>query len=339
MVPLVVVLTYEQGRLWTKERLDAVKESSEAQKVHKSSRGRDTIIEISGTDKQKEKASAAIEEINGKLNCTETMEDVPESSRRYLTGRGKDRLREIEQNNDVSVTVDRKGECVKIVGAADSVVAAKTQLEQFLSTQAAAETTREFEIEWDEGRVVIGKGGSTVNQIRRESGLDTLKVEEAGEKKKVLLRGSQEACDAAEKMIQEALKKDKARTADRAAKASSAGADSAVAEKAPVQEAPAKTEADEKSAADKRSSNKKWSKGPAKVEYDASKASFPSLGGESDGKGGKKGKRGPKNSAWKSVGEEDGEENDGGEDGDEVAGDDSAAAAEKEDAGEPDGGN
>jgi len=346
-VPFAVKLSFEQGRLFTQERLDSVKASSEAQKVLKSSRNRETVIEITGSDEQKEKAKTAIQEINDKLSFTATIEDVSESSKRYLTGKGITRLREVEKKHDVFVSVDRKSEAgIKIVGEADNVAAAKELLEQVISSSASI--TKEINIEWDEGRVVIGKSGATVNHIRRESGLDSLKVEEDEEKKKVVLRASQEACDAAEQMIKEALQKDKERAAERAAKAEKAAAEGTVAEKPKpaakeVKKAsPAKAE-EVAPETDKRPSEKKWGgKNSAKVDFDPSKANFPGLGGDTGGKGGKKGKRRPNNSAWKSVeGEEDAEDNAGEEEAaaDDAAGDDAGASKEVENVQDEDGGN
>jgi len=307
-IPCMVKLSFEQTRLWTQERLDGVKASSGADKVEKVSRQRENLIQISGSDAQKEKAKTAIEETNTKLSASETIDDVSEGAKRNLVGKNVTKMREVETQHGVFVSVDRKGgNSVKIFGEAGKVTEAKKQLEALISDSAGV--TREIEIEWDEGRVVIGKGGSTVNQIRRDSGLDTLKVEEAGEKKKVILTGSEEACTSAEKMIQDALKKDKEQSAERAKKreekaaAAGEGGAEAAEKPAPKKAAPKKKAEDEAPAAEKKDKNWGKSNGKPKVEYDASKASFPSLGGDAE-KGSKGGR--PQNSAWaKAAGAEE----------------------------------
>jgi len=295
-VPLTIKLSFEQARLLSQERLDSVLASSGAQKVQKVSKGRESFIEVTGGDDEKEKAKMAIQEINDKMSSFETIEDVDESSTRYLTSKGV--ARSVEQAHDVCVTVDRKGQSVKITGGVDNIAAAKKQLEQILSSSAS--TTREIEIEWDEGRVVIGKGGSTVDRIRRESGVESVKVEESEDKKKVVLRGREDACEVAEKMIKQALQKDKERAAERAAKAESKGASNNVADKTVAKEAAEPVAPSE----EKRPSEKKWSKSSTTVEYKEDKDSFPSLGPGGGKPGSKEGQRIPKNSAWKSAEEE-----------------------------------
>lgn len=310
-VPFAVRLTNDQARLWSQERLDGIKDSCGAEKVQKVSRGRDTSIEVSGTDDQKEKAQKSIEEINQKLSSTETIEDVPESTKRYLTsqGKGNAQLREVEQKHDVCVSVGRKEQAVKITGAADSVVAAKTQLLQIISSVVSV--TREIEIEWSQGRVVIGKNGSTVNSIRRDSGADSIKVEESEEQKKVVICGQKEAVDKACELIQEVLQKeeesvDKRKAGDGATKATNGGnAQDATSEKPAKAEAkahPSKDKADATSESDKRPAEKKWANKAPKADFAVVEASFPSLGGDDAGK---QGKPRPKNSAWNKGKEDD----------------------------------
>merc|ERR1719174_1569312 len=315
-VPLTIKLSFEQARLLSQERLDSVLASSGAQKVQKVSKGRESFIEVTGGDDEKEKAKTAIQEINDKMSSFETIEDVDESSPRYLTSKGV--ARSVEQAHDVCVTVDRKGQSVKITGGVDNIAAAKKQLEQILSSSAS--TTREIEIEWDEGRVVIGKGGSTVDRIRRESGVESVKVEESEDKKKVVLRGRQDACEVAEKMIKQALQKDKERAAERAAKAESKGASNNVADKSVAKEAAEPVAPSE----EKRPSEKKWSKSSTTVEYKEDKDSFPSLGPGGGKPGSKEGQRIPKNSAWKSAEEEVAADNPA------MAGDDAAAEEDEQ---------
>jgi len=315
-IPFAVRLTFEQGRLWSQERLDGVKASSEAQKVQKATRGRDTYIEVQGTDEQKEKAQAAIEEINQKLSNKDQIDDVDENTKRYLTGRGIAQLREVETKHDVCVSVDRKekGQSVRIVGTADGVVAAKKQLEEIISSSVGI--TLEIDIEWDEGRVIIGKGGSTVNWIKRESGVEQVKVEETEEKKKVVLRGQKDAVEAAQKLVKEVLQKDKEAAAERAAKGTNGGAEDAAEEKPKKREAAKKDDASE--ATEKRPSEKKWAgKAAAKQpDFQSTEASFPSLGGD-DPKGKAKPRaggvwnKGEKEEATEAVVEEKAEEKEG----------------------------
>jgi len=317
-VPLYVKLTYEQARLWSQERVDGIKTSSGATKVVKVARGRDTNIEVSGTDGQKETARVAIEEFNEKINSTESIDDVDENTKRYLTGRGVAKLREVEAAHAVFVSVDRKGQgqSVKIVGEAASVAAAKTQLEGIIATSAGVD--REIAIEWDEGRAVIGKAGVTVNNIRTKSGVDILKVEEAdgedGQKvKKVRLNGTEEACDIAEKMIKEAIEADKKNAADNKDRAATKGSGKGDGEgKGGKSDKPAAREAAAKKSDDalykdddgneiglkKRVVAKKVVEKKQVYDDTKAKASFPSLGGEDT-------KRAPKKSAWNKDGKDE----------------------------------
>merc|ERR1712007_289588 len=97
---------------------------------------------------------------------------------------------------------------VKIVGGEDSVVNARKAIETVL-VSAENTTVREIDIEWDEGRVVIGKGGNMVWHIKQTTGLEDLQVEDSDQKKKVVFRGSEEAVDQAVVMVQEAITKAK----------------------------------------------------------------------------------------------------------------------------------
>jgi hypothetical protein len=321
-LPLAVKLGFEQGRLWSQERLDALRDSSGAQKVQKASSGKGEIsIEISGTDEAKEKAQSMIQEMIDKLSNTETIEGVSDKAQKSLTAKGAGRLREVEQRFDVSVVIDRKAQSVKIMGEPDAVLGAKKNLEELLAV-----VTKDIEIEWDEGRVVIGVRGQTVNHIKQQCGVETLQVEEDEERKKVILRGSQEAVDAAEQMIKELLQVHKSKAAAKEASAKDIEGKAAedggiIAATKPAKEVsppPKKKPAAEKDTSEtgkrqssvqkERDMRSNGKKGSTKVDIDVSKMqeSFPTLGGQAE----KQGKRQPQNSAWNRVEGEDNAEYD-----------------------------
>lgn len=210
-VPMVIKLVPEQTKIWDAEHLESVKEKSGAKSVQLTRRGRDAALEITGTEQQQEKAKEAIEEVNSQLGHMETIENVPAVGTRSLMAKGAGRLKDIEQKHEVSITVDRQTQAVKILGTKEAVEEAKKALDALIET-AKNSTSKEIEIEWDEGRIVIGKGGATVRKIRSDlhsCGLDDLQVEDHEEKKKVIFRGTEEGIEAAMKMVQEALEEAK----------------------------------------------------------------------------------------------------------------------------------
>jgi len=201
-----VNLTFDQANYWTNERLEGVGSSSGA-KVTKNSRRGEKVLEITGTDGEKEKARKEIEEVNDRTGHVDTIEEVSQAGMKILLARRAVRVHETEKKHDVSIAVDQKAQSVKITGAKDAVEEAKKDVESIISS-AGNITTKEVEIEWNEGRIIIGKSGSTVRNIKSQSGLEDLQVEgDENSRKKVVLRGSEEAVEAAEKMVQEALAK------------------------------------------------------------------------------------------------------------------------------------
>jgi len=134
---------------------------------------------------------------------SDTMEDVPKDGLRSLTARGAAKLKEIEQKHDVSIGIDRKTSIVKITGPEDKVELAKKDIVAATSTPAGE--SMEIEIEWDEGKIIIGRGGSTVRQIKEACGLNDLQIRDNEENKTVILRGSEEAIAKGKEMVQETL--------------------------------------------------------------------------------------------------------------------------------------
>lgn len=132
-MPEAVPVLHEQAYLWTTERLDAVKESSGAKEVRLARRPREAAVEVVGTDEQKEKARAAVQEIHDKFGSVETIEDVPINGVRSLLSKGAGRTRELEQKYEVSIVVDRKVQAVRILGAKESVEDARKAVEQVIS--------------------------------------------------------------------------------------------------------------------------------------------------------------------------------------------------------------
>jgi len=124
IIPEIVKLTYDQANYWTAERLEGVASSSGA-KVTKTSRRGEKVLEITGTDDEKEKARKEIEEVNDRTCHAETIEEVPQAGMKLLLARRAGRVHETEKKHDVSIAVDPKAQSVKITGAKEAVDKAK----------------------------------------------------------------------------------------------------------------------------------------------------------------------------------------------------------------------
>jgi len=122
-----------------------------------------------------------------------------------LTAKSAEKVREIEQEHDVSIAVDRKAQAVKILGSKESAAKAKEAIEAALQEVSGDEKV--IEIGWDDGKVVIGKGGNTVRHIKQTTGVDDLQVQDGENCKQVTLKGSAEAIEEAVKMIREVIAK------------------------------------------------------------------------------------------------------------------------------------
>jgi len=73
---------------------------------------------------------------------------------------------------------------------------------------AGSFVTKEMDINQEEGGIVIGKAGVTVQHIRSTTGIEDLQVETADDNsKKVVLKGPKEAVEVAAKMVMEVLAK------------------------------------------------------------------------------------------------------------------------------------
>lgn len=328
-MPSFVKLTFEQAKLWNTERIEAVQTATGA-KLSISKRGRDSSLDITGTDEEKEKAKEEIQKIHDDLGCVATIENVSADGVRSLTAKGAGRVREVEQGHDVSIAVDRKTQAVRIMGSKSAVASAKSAVESLLNS-AATNTTREVEIGQYEGRVIIGRGGTTVRHIKQATGLEDLQVEDGeGTSKKVVLRGSETAVDAAVEMVKEVLAKARDPTAAAAAEAAAPAEGSpkaaagksetaAAADKAGEDKSSAPSQAAAAAAEEKRQEPPKKGKGKgSKPDVNLeSQELFPTLG-SSNGNSAKKSKRQPK-TAWnkaqdEGAGEDEEEEDAAGED-------------------------
>mmetsp|Transcript_37696 Transcript_37696/g.68699 ORF Transcript_37696/g.68699 Transcript_37696/m.68699 type:complete len:913 (+) Transcript_37696:76-2814(+) len=142
--PLMVSLTFPQGRLWTSERCASTSASSGAQvKIVK--RVREVLLEVSGTQEQKDAAEAAINEVNEAHQ--EVLTHSVTIDIRSLTGKYGERIQEIERSCDVAITMDKRNQAVKIHGSKESTEQAKEQIEKFLAEVPPEETAETAETE------------------------------------------------------------------------------------------------------------------------------------------------------------------------------------------------
>jgi len=143
--PLVITLNFPQGRLWTSERCASTSASSGAQvKVVK--RVREVVLEVSGTQEQKDAAEAAINEVHEAHQEVLTLPVTIDT--RYLTGRPHgERIQEIERSCDVAITMDKRNQAVKIHGSKESTEQAKELVEKLLAEVPAEETAVTAEAE------------------------------------------------------------------------------------------------------------------------------------------------------------------------------------------------
>merc|ERR1712137_480038 len=207
-VPMTVRLDFEQARFWTPERVEGVCQASGAKVAFVKRPRQPSVLELVGTEAEKAEAQSAITEIHKQFGFVEAIEDVSPVGVRSLIANYAAKAKDIEAKHDVVIAVDRKSQSVKIVGGEHSVMNARKAIETVL-VSAENITVREIDIEWDEGRVVIGKGGNMVWHIKQTTGLEDLQVEDSDQKKKVVFRGSEEAVDQAVTMVQEVITKAK----------------------------------------------------------------------------------------------------------------------------------
>jgi len=205
--PASVKLESEQAKIWSPERIEGLCESTGAKVVLARRQGA-SVLEIMGTDSEKEKATAAIEKVMAEMGCVETIENVSANGIKMLTAKYAGKVKDMEKEFDVCITLHRNTAVVKIIGAKESSAKAKEAVESALSAEDSV-LTKEIEIAWDEGKVVIGRGGSTVRHIKQTTMVDDLQVEDGAETKKVILRGTEETIAAAEKMLKEVIAKSK----------------------------------------------------------------------------------------------------------------------------------
>merc|ERR1712137_1198357 len=338
-VPMTVRLDFEQARFWTPERVEGVCQASRAKVAFVKRPREPAVLELIGTEAEKAAAQSAIIEIHKQFGFVEAIEDVSPIGVQSLIANYAAKAKDIETKHDVVISVDRKSQSVKIVGGEDSVMNARKAIETVL-VSAENTTVREIDIEWDEGRVVIGKGGNTVWHIKQTTGLEDLQVKDGDQKKKVVFRGSEEAVDQAVVMVQEAITKSKSGGSSRfvtqprreqnadvhaavdatatatASEGHEQGASVSSAALAKEQHQQNQNEASAppvggqpvggQGSATKSGQNTFAKKlfptnGKGDVNLE-SKVSFPTLGASSDGsKGGKRGKKRPGTSVWKVV--------------------------------------
>uniref|UniRef100_A0A7S1EVN7 K Homology domain-containing protein n=1 Tax=Noctiluca scintillans TaxID=2966 RepID=A0A7S1EVN7_NOCSC len=332
MFPASVKLSADQTRLWTSEKVEALSTSSGA-KVTLVKQGRgEALLEIAGTDEEKELAKQSITTVHDDMGEVETLDDVPPAGVKSLTAKGAGRLRDVEKQFGVSVALDRKTHGVRIVGSKGAAPQAKEAIQKIID-DAENTVTKEIDIEWAEGGAIIGRSGVTVRQIKQATNLDDLQItigdETSKTGKKVVLRGSAEAVEAATILVQETLARAREPEAPAAVEkpktnAGSSGpataaaaepseevAETSSANSAPQPEASSAAAPDAKPTTVVADPAKKAGKGSGKVQPKMdvnikSEEFFPSLGG-GDGEGSKKKVR-PKSSAWKTGGDEAHEE-------------------------------
>eukprot|EP00927_Polykrikos_kofoidii_P065407 TRINITY_DN61163_c0_g1_i1.p1 TRINITY_DN61163_c0_g1~~TRINITY_DN61163_c0_g1_i1.p1 ORF type:complete len:976 (-),score=301.71 TRINITY_DN61163_c0_g1_i1:109-3036(-) len=204
-VPSSVRLSYDQSKLWTPERVEELKSNSGAkvQLVRRGARDQVSILEISGSETEKEKARAGIAQIHDRYGYVETLENLPSHVISSLIARGAAKLKEVQKEFDVTIALDRKTQVMRIVGTKETVAGTRKAMEKMTST---VEAMKEIDIERSEGRLIIGPGGSMVKHIKNTTGLEDLRLE-GTETRKVVLRGTEEAVEAAALLVQEALEK------------------------------------------------------------------------------------------------------------------------------------
>jgi len=208
VAPLTIKVNNEQARLWSQERCESLKESTGArvQLIRRGKGGENSILEVTGSQEDKDKAQAEIEKAHDALGYSETIEGVLPAATKALTLKGASKLRDIERKLDVAIVVDRKAQEIKVMGKKEAVEEARAELETAIAL-AGSVVTKLVDIEWEEGGIVIGKQGVTVQSIRHSTGIEDLQVETEGNKKRVMVRGSPEAVESALKMVQEVLEK------------------------------------------------------------------------------------------------------------------------------------
>mmetsp|Transcript_11519 Transcript_11519/g.26717 ORF Transcript_11519/g.26717 Transcript_11519/m.26717 type:complete len:1003 (-) Transcript_11519:179-3187(-) len=198
--PMILTLSFAQGRLWTQERCDTISASSGAE-VKILRRQAEVSLEVSGTQEQKAAAETAVNEVNEAHN--EVLTHPVSIDTRSLTSRHGERIQEIERSCDVSITMDRKAQAVKIHGSKETTESAKDMIEKLLA-EAPKDHMITMEIDPAVAAAVIGKGGVTVRDIKSRAGCTDLQVNG----NQVVITGTtEEAVEKARTLVQEVLQK------------------------------------------------------------------------------------------------------------------------------------
>lgn len=119
------------------------------------------------------------------------------------------KIRALQYTHNVSISIDRKTATAKIVGDDQSTEEAAAALEELcaeIREHKANLETLQIEIDSSAVAQIIGRGGSTINDIRQSSGADSIDIpRQTGNKNPITVLtivGTKEAVAIAEKMIQ-----------------------------------------------------------------------------------------------------------------------------------------
>lgn len=159
-----------------------------------------TMLDVNGSEEQKAKAKALIDEIMQKEAFEATIFIKSPSVMNKLLQDQATEIKKLQSAHGVRISADRQSKTVQLIGPESGVESAKIAI-QALEAEIAAMVTESVPVPDPSliGRL-IGAKGVTIAHIRSQSGVSSIDIKDQSS---VLIRGSPNAVDKAVSMVQE----------------------------------------------------------------------------------------------------------------------------------------
>lgn len=200
--PAKVAVQGHQLPIFSSARLAEIAEATGASlSIRRLRNSENAQIEIVGNEAQKEKALEMVNEIVKNEAVTEVVKIVDRETLNQLLRSAGASIRSLEEQHGTRISVDRQQMSCTIMGGLKGIASAKNALLTMDANNAQLETRSITIPSADMIRRLIGTKGATISQIRATSKIDNIDVNDKD--LVAIIRGTLEACDDAEKQINE----------------------------------------------------------------------------------------------------------------------------------------
>jgi len=222
--PVKVTLTSDQGRVFSKEHLDKIRDDCGLMEIYKSvdkdaAGERADVLVLLGEAGNMTKAQDAIQEVIKKEGAVESVELTDTACKELMASKGA-KIQELQSKYSTYIQVIRKLSQAKIFGSAEGVESTKKAIVAF-AKKADSMSSKTLTLEPDQIGRVIGSKGATLNHIRKEC---SVQINIDNTNPIVEIRGDAKAIELAVKMINDVLEPKEQPTGDAAEKPAAAAA-------------------------------------------------------------------------------------------------------------------